>query len=248
MKKIKLSLVTMLLLSAVACKKTGNSPSSRISGNVSTDEAADMVGASLSVNSNGIANISDDAALAANAVVTAHTPCGTTRTDSISRQSHSGSAVSFNYKLKYAFTVNCSNNQPDSLSASLTYSGSFSGPRLSSTNSGSSIFTVNGLLPTAKDFVINGEFKRSGSFQSKADTSNHGNNNIDIILKGLTIRKVQRTIAAGSATFSISGDVPHKGSFSFNGTLVFNGDGTATLTINGAVYTINLFTGEHRRD
>ena len=238
----------MLLLGAVACKKSGNSPSTHISGNVSTDEAADMVGTSLSINSNGIANISDDATLEANAVITAHTPCGTTRTDSISRQSASGSAVSFNYKLKYAFTVNCSNNQPDSLFSNLTYSGSFSGPRLSSSNSGSSDFTVNGLLPAAKDFIINGEFKRTGSFQSKVDTSNHGSNNIDIVVKGLTIRKPQRTIAGGSATFSISGDVPRKGSFSFNGTLVFNGDGTATLTINGAVYTINLFTGERRRD
>ena len=34
-----------------------------------------------------------------------------------------------------------------------------------------------------------------------------------------------------------------KGSFTYTGALVFNGNGTATLTLNGTVYTINLTTG-----
>jgi len=103
-------------------------------------------------------------------------------------------------------------------------------------------------LPTAPDFVINGEYKQNGSFQSKIDTAKHGNNKIDIVVKGLTITKPARTIASGNATISMSGDTPKKGSFSYTGTLVFNGDGTATLTLNGTVYTIKLDTGERFRE
>jgi len=241
MKKIQLTIVAMLLLGAVACKKTSNSPN--ITANVSNAEAADMAASSLSLNSNGLANVSDDATSDASTYVNAHVACGTIKSDSISRNNTVG-PYTYSYNLKYNYVVDCANNVPDSLSSNLVYNGSFSGPNLSSTNSGSSIFTVEGLSPTALDFVINGEYKRSGSFQSKIDTTNHGNSNVDIVVKALTITKSDRTIASGTATISITGDVPKKGNFSYTGTLVFNGDGTATLTLNGTVYTINLQTGQ----
>jgi len=44
--------------------------------------------------------------------------------------------------------------------------------------------------------------------------------------------------------FTITGNVPKKGDFSFTGSMVFNGDGTANLTVNGTVYIVNLETGE----
>jgi len=233
----------MLLLGAVACKKSNNTNPSN--GNVSNQEAADMVAGSISLNSNGVANLAADASF--DAAVISETPnaCGTIKSDSISRHSPAGAMYSYSYNVKYKFVVNCnSNNVPDSLSSTLTYSGSFSGPNLSSSNSGSSVFDVNGLLPAAKNFVINGEFKRAGSFSSKIDTSNHGNSNIDIVINSLTLTKPNRKIVSGNAAISITGDVPRKGSFTYTGTLVFNGNGTATLTLNGTVYLINLETGE----
>lgn len=249
MKKIKLSLALMLLLGAVACKKTYNSSSlsPKLTANVSADEAADMVAGSISLSSNGLASTTDDATQMAASLVTSHAKCGTVRADTISRQNTTGTTT-FSYNLTYNYVVNCNgSNQPDSLSSSLIYSGSFNGPNLSSSNSGSSIFTVSGLLPTATNFVINGEFKRNGSFKSKVDTTNVGSNNVDIVINALTLKKPSRSIVSGSATIAITGNVPKKGNFSFTGTLVFNGDGTATLTINGNVYTINLTTGQRNR-
>jgi len=140
--------------------------------------------------------------------------------------------------------MNCNNSVPDNLTGSLTYSGSFSGPRLSSTNSGSATFVVAGLSPNATNFVINGEYKRSGTFQSKTDTTNRGSYSVDIVVTNLKLTKPGRTIASGTATISITGDVAKKGSFSYAGTLVFNADGTATLTLSGKVYIINLTIGD----
>jgi hypothetical protein len=248
MKKIQLSFVAMLLLGAVACRKnSGNLPAVN-NNNVSNAEAASMVAGAVSLNSNGVANLAGDAALDATLIGRIPNACGTIRSDTISRQSSAGATVTYSYNLKYNYTVDCNtSSQPDSLSSTLTYSGSFSGSNLSSTNTGSSIFTVNGLLPTASDFVINGEFKRAGSFSSKIDTTNHGNSNIDIVINSLTLLKQSRTIVSGNAAISITGDVPKKGSFSYTGTLVFNGNGTATLTLNGTVYVINLGSGGYSR-
>lgn len=241
MKKIQLSIVAMLMLGAVACKKSETS--SGLTTNVSNSEAADMVASSLSLNSNGVANVSADVALDATTYSNAHLPCGTVKADSISRQSLAGSAYTYSYNLKYNYTVMCTNNVPDNLSGSLAYSGSFSGPNLSSANSGSAVFTVAGLSPTASSFVINGEYKRAGSFKSKVDTTHAGNSNIDVVVSSLTVTKPGRVITGGTATISVTGDVPKKGNFTYAGTLVFNSDGTATLTLNGTVYKINLTTG-----
>ncbi len=156
MKKVKLSFVAILLLGAVACNKTNNSVSpgsAHITANVSNAEAADMVAGSLSLNSNGVANVAGDATLNATNMINTHAKCGTIHADTIYRQSTAGSAYSYSYNLTYNFTVNCnSSNQPDSLSSSLVYRGSFNGPNLSSTNSGSSIFTVGGLAPRINRF------------------------------------------------------------------------------------------------
>jgi len=249
MKRVRFSILIMLLLGAAACKKSVNTmPNPAINGNVTTDDAADMVAGSLSMNSNGIANVASDATLNATVMFDAHPKCGTVRSDTISRQSNSGLPFTFSYRLTYNFMVDCnSSSVPDSLSSNLSYSGSYSGPNMSSTNSGSSIFGVGGLLPTDTAFVINGEYKRAGSFSSKIDTAHNGSSNIDIVVTGLLVKKHTHMIEGGSATFTITG-TGRKGSFSFTGTIVFNNDGTATLTVNGTVYTINLETGDrHRR-
>src|ERR1700722_13062549 len=139
MKNFKFSFLIILLLGVAACKKSVNTmPSPTVTGNVSTDDAADMVAGSLSLNSNGVADMAADATL--NATVMGdddHLKCGTVRSDTISRQSSNGSPFMFSYKLTYNFMVDCnSSSQPDSLSSNLTYSGSYSGPNMSGSNSG----------------------------------------------------------------------------------------------------------------
>ncbi len=246
MKNVKLFIPIMLLLGATACKKSLDTAHPTFTGSISTNDAADIAAGSLSLNSNGVANIASDAAL--NATVMDdddRLKCGDMRSDTVSRQSSPGAPYTYSYKSTYNFMVDCNaSSQPDSLSSNLTYAGSYSGPNMSGTNSGSSIFGVGGLLQADTAFVINGEYKRAGSFSSKTDTAKHGSNSVDIVISGLTLKKPTRMIESGTATIAITGTVPGKGSFSFTGTLVFNGDGTATLTINGNVYTINLETGE----
>ena len=244
MKNVKFYALALLLAATVSCKKNDGSSSVKIKGNVSNDDAADMVAASMSSNFNGVAAVSGDVTISAQAFVNLHLACGATKTDSVFR-SYNGTQVSYNYKLKYSYTLNCnSNNVPDNLSSSLSYNGSYDGPRIESSNSGSSSFTVAGVAGAATNFGITGEYKRDGSFKSKVDTTNAGSSHIDINVQSLVVTKIGHKIASGSATFTITGNVPKKGDFSFTGSMVFNGDGTANLTVNGTVYIVNLETGE----
>lgn len=242
MRKFKLLIMVAVLLGA-ACKKSYTPPVT-ITTNVTNAEAADMAAGAVSLNSNGVANVSDDASLTATAYVALHLPCGTTKSDSLSRTSAPGATRLYSYSLKYSYTLNCNaNNIPDNLTGSLIYGGNFNGPNISSANSGTANFTIAGLSPTANNYVINGEYKRTGTFQSKVDTSNHGNSSITIAIAALTVKKTTRAILSGTGTVTITGTVPKKGAFSYTGALVFNGDGTASLTVNGTVYRIDLATG-----
>lgn len=251
MKKLKLTLAALVIIGAFSCKKTNSNVAA--TGTVTTDQAADIAAGSLALNSEGLATVSDDVsanALTLNSVngglkvntIEKHQECGTTVSDSVSRVSTSDS-VSINYFFKYNHTLNCnSNNQPDNMVNVLTYHGSFDGPNVTSTNTGSSTFTIAGLTTTATNFVINGEYKRAGTFQSKVGNKVSGNSTIDIVVTNLTLTKPARKIASGNATISITGTSP-KGTFSYTGNIVFNGDNSATLTINNNAYTIDLRTG-----
>lgn len=260
MKNLKLSLIVLLMLGAFSCKKDNSSSSG---SSVTTDQAADLAASSLAENSNGFSTVTDDIAvnaqgissvnsgLAVNstqATASVHQECGTTLTDSVTRNVTVDS-VTINYFFKYSHTLNCnSSNQPDNVINALSYKGSFDGPRLSSTNSGSANVTIAGLTSTATNFVLNGEYKRDGSFQSKVGNKASGNSHIDIVGTNITLSKPGRKILSGTATITISGTGPKGNAFNYTGTIVFNGDGTATLTLSGgASYTINLASGWRAR-
>jgi len=59
--------------------------------------------------------------------------------------------------------------------------------------------------------------------------------------------KPLRTVKSGTASFTVSGNMPKRGEFNYTGTIVFNGENNATLTINSNTYLINLATGAKRR-
>jgi len=245
MKTFKLLMTALLLTGAVACNKYGtlrsvyNGP-----GNFSNGNAADLIAGSLAVNSNGVAIVSSNVAFTSQSLADQHMACGTTKADTVNQQSAAGASTTYSYNSTFSYTLNCnSSNQPDSTSTSSVYSGSYSNSNYSSSNSGSSIFTTSGLAPASTQAVVNGEFKQAGSFQSKTTATNMGNHNIDIVLKSLTFTKATRQIASGNATIAVTGSTPSQGSFSYSGTLIFNGDGTATLILNSITYKIDLNTG-----
>lgn len=254
MKTLKLSAIALaiVMIGIYSCQKSNSNSGSTA---VTADQAADIAAGSLAENSNGLASVTDN--ISANALADAstsgqsvnslgtssvHQECGTTLTDSASNAG-SADSVTWNYSVKYARTLNCNaQSQPDNIVTTLAYSGNYDGPNVSSNNSGTANFTIAGLTQSAANYVVNGEYKRSGSFTSKVGNKNSYSSDVDIVATNVTLSKPGRRINGGSATISITGTSP-KGSFSYTGTIVFNSSSSATLTINGNVYNIDLHTG-----
>jgi hypothetical protein len=59
----------------------------------------------------------------------------------------------------------------------------------------------------------------------------------------VVVDKESHEILSGSASATITGTVTGKGSFTYTGTIVFNGDHMAELTVKGTKYLVNLATG-----
>ena len=236
MKTLRLTAIAFLLVGAMASCKKGNGSSQPNSN--STDEAADLVTASLSPSTQGALSGTTDITVSADAKLNVDTTCGVTWADSVDRSIPFGQQYDYTYKAKYTYVYNC--GTPPSVTTTSAYSGSFVTPDLASTFTGSSDFTIAGVNRASTDYTINGEYKRSGSFQSKTDTTYEGTHSVDITVTNLVLIKPLRIIKSGSATFTISGDMPKRGAFSYTGTIVFNGGDNATLTVNGQGYLINL--------
>ncbi|WP_461452888.1 hypothetical protein [Mucilaginibacter sp.] len=213
-----------------------------------TDEAADLVTASISANSQGSLNGFSDMTLSSETKIKIDSVCGTVWTDSVNRSipfTTTGS-YGYSYKANYTYALNCTNGVFNHSSTSTsTYSGSVRNAILSSTFTGSSNITISGLGVSYPAYIINGNYTRSGSFQSQTDTSYHGTHTISLTLTNVTLTKPLEVLqSGGSASFTITGNMPSKGgAFSSTGSIVFNGGYNATLTVNGIVYSINLQTG-----
>ncbi|MES2275872.1 MAG: hypothetical protein V4592_07610 [Bacteroidota bacterium] len=236
-------LLTIIAVSAIffGCKKEKVVKST----NISNAQAAAMVATALSVNANGFASIKNDITLYAKNVTNAGKGCGVVDSFAVARQESITSTINYNYALGYYYVVNCNNNIQDNLTSSIIYNGSFDAANLTTINSVNSNISLASLSGSGTNYSLNGNYQTTGTFQTLDATQLAGNNSISMDIKDLLVTKSSRSIISGSANISVAGTVKiNKNTFVYNGTLVFKDATTATLTLEGINYTINLTTAD----
>ena len=239
MKFLKILVVVTIITGIAACKKAPLSDVSK-----PNDDAAIIVAEALATNNYGITNITQD--ISTNAIELANKSnivCGLSITDSVIRKSMPGTSFNYDYKLNYTNKLNCNTaNLPDNITGTLTYAGNFTGPKLVSKSNGNRTYRIAGLTPSAENHVFNGEYKSYNTYKFKTDTTNKGTANIYFGIKNLIVSKLNHTIISGTAMVMITGGSTKKANFTYNGTLTFSAS-SATLTLNGDEYNIDITTG-----
>jgi len=258
MKKLTIFVLGSLLVFASSCKKD-DTTSTTSSAAVSTDEAAQIVGASLASTSGGATDaMGEAAATSVDASSTLKSASiyrllkDTSFTVSGTRINAAGDTVTFNNAKTYKLTLLLDSATlviPQNLTAVHTCDGSVSALRYTETHLANGTFVYTNLVTVTgstitKDSIwtMNGTYTRTGThvIRSNAKTISHSTT---ITFTNLLINKKTKVISGGTATVTIAGSVKNKGSFTYTGTLVFNGSGVGTLTISGVSYLINLLTG-----
>jgi hypothetical protein len=244
MKKNKAWLFLSLLTAAVACQDD-NEPANSIS----PEEAALIVASSLASNTSGVTSVSDKSADVAVDLVADNAGgrvevCGVSQNLDLSGSSPDGAVVSYAYDFSYKFKLNCnSEDQPADVSVNLSYSGQFDAPKLAAEHTGLAELYVTGLEETETGFMLNGLYKRSGSFENK-EKEQSGSSTVEITLTEVAVDKQTHKIISGSGTYALNGTVPAKGDFSYNGSIVFEGLDGAVIDVKGAKFNTNLKNGE----
>lgn len=240
--KTAIRLLTMVFVSALAvsgCRKEKKEDEQVIT----TDDAADVVEYSLSSSSGGFAEqVSDGSEYAYEQGLRAGTSleCGVAFDTTVTR-SHTGT-ITASYTHQRHFLLGCdSASNPVSLEYSGSYSGNYDGPRMHSSNTGNRNWIVKGLEAGSADYIYNGSFTRSGEHVSEVRNQYTFTSSLSMNTSNLHVAKSDRRIVSGTSSLTLSCMVSNGNTYSFSGSIVFNADHTATLTLNGNTYTIVLY-------
>lgn len=220
------------VLSLVSCKKDPE----EIQALISDAEAAEIVETAVAERSAGVTVSTEDMA-----EMLASLGCGEPGDTTLQ---HSGSAgpASYTGTFDLGWLITCSNlGVPQSAAFSLDGTTSFTATRWSGSGSGSGDLTATGLNPAATDYIFDGEYSSSRNLTGNLRVVDPViSTTTELVLTDLTIRKSDKVITGGTATVVITATNARGGSRTVNGTLVFNGNGTATVTVNGYSHTFDI--------
>lgn len=210
--------------------------------NLSNEEVALVVEGALSNGTQGIsAEVSDAIFITQEyAQKTGNNErCGETFDSTVTRNINEV-RVTANYTTTWNWTVHCNNLKiPTSLDFGTSSSGEYETMHMASDDNASSDWTIGNLL-TGSSYTLQGSYTREGSQTSKVRDQNSFTSDLNVIITSLNVNKNTLRIDSGSATFTLTGSGTGGNSFSYEGTIIFNGNGAATITINGESFDIQL--------
>lgn len=243
--KKSILLFASVLTAFAACKdEEAETPNA-----ISSNEAAVMVGSSFASNSSGVSFVSRESAGKSEDMLEDHTngriaTCGVSQSIDLAGASPVGGTITWSYDFSYNFRLNCNADElPDNIAVNLSYNGDFDSPKLAFEHSGLSELTLKGLEDSATDFLMNGLYKRSGSFEIKEGEKKSGSSSIDITITNVVIDKTTHKIVSGNSSFLLTGSVSGKGTFKYEGTVEFSGSDSAQMKIKNEVFLLNLNDG-----
>ncbi len=229
-------LVAILFLAASAltafssCKKDPE----EIAALLSDSEAAEIVETTLSDRNAGAEMPTVDLA---KLIESSLGSCGVPGDTTFSKSK--AGAVSYNYTFDLGWIVNCNAlNIPQNATATLKGNGTFGTARWDGSTQGSGTLTFTGLALSAPAYIASGSYSTTGNLAGdfrKIDPSITCVT--DLTLTNLTISKTTFVITGGTGTLKITATSANGQTQTFNGTLVFNADGTVTVTVNGHTHT-----------
>lgn len=167
--------------------------------------------------------------------------CGVPGDTTLQRAKTTG-PVTYNYTFDMDWLVQCNNlNVPTAATVDIAGNGSFSTQRWAGSDATTGELSITGLNPQAPDYIVNGAYTLEGDVTGSLRNANPTLNcTTTLNLSDLAIRKSDRLIAGGTGTATVVVTNGKGRSETLNGALVFNGDGTVTVTVNGHTHTFPI--------
>lgn len=153
---------------------------------------------------------------------------------------YTGINLQANYAVNWGYNLTCTFGVPSTAVLTATSDGTYSTNRMKSDDNSTANLTITGLQPTFSALNFSGNLTRNGSQTITVNSKTREvTSTITLNLTDLVVNKTTYEIESGSGTAVLTADNGDD-TFTFNGSITFNGGGSATLVINGNTYTINL--------
>jgi hypothetical protein len=234
MKTIHKAMLGFILFGAIACTEENNEPTYT----PTQEDAAKIVEESLASSSGGMTD--EMASLGGTLVAKSgeiELECGiafdTTFTFTITGD------VNGAFTRDWILLLNCPEGESPFIDVNTTYSGSFDGPIRSHEREGARNWIWSEVGPIGNLRFMNGTGNHSGSRVFNASEATFSWNYLAEWTE-VAVLKETNQIESGSGVFTLVIVGPEGNSFTFDGTVVFNGNESATITINGEVYELDL--------
>lgn len=236
MKNLKNLAAIIISLSIVSCSDDDET----ITQAITEEEAVEIIEASLAKESAGLEASTYEYAKTFEEETSQNVQCNEQVTDSYNF-SHNGSVVQASYNYSWNYTITCNGlNVPQSATFNATGSGTYTTSRLASNDSSTFTASVTGLQPTSSAIIFNATYQREGTQQLTTNQATRSvNTDFNATVVDLTVGKADYQVDSGTGSFTLSGST-NQGNFIYTGNIVFNGNNTATVTINGSQFTIDL--------
>lgn len=166
--------------------------------------------------------------------------CNTTIDSSYSKDKGIGT-FTYGYTYNFTGTVNCdAANMPQNIAFNYSTLGTYTAPRMSSSDEGTYNVVVNGINPSSTNYDLVGSYTRVGTQTTKIRNTLTFTATLGVALNSLLVDKTTKDIQSGNGTFTVNGATSGGESISYDGSITYNDDNTATINLNGKDYTINL--------
>ncbi|WCO02795.1 hypothetical protein [Psychroserpens ponticola] len=241
MKISKLFLISLIVfnLIIVTSSCSTNDDNTTKTSELSEEEAVELIESSLKKSTGGLNDNTKTFAESLTTDITINEDCSVIYNDTFVIN-YDESVVQASYTVDWSYEMTCNNiGISQSVEFSSSTDGNYSSQRIISNDNSTSYFEITGLQPTANSMVLNGDYERNGMQELTIVNTRSVISNLTVDLTDIIIDKSSSSITSGTATLTLSGSSKNK-SFSFEGSLVFNDDETATLIINENTYVINL--------
>lgn len=240
MKNFKILSFLFLVFMAFSCSDSEDNPLVEPEQSITEEEAIDLVESSIAEETAGLTKSSYDYTKSYEEGIAQNIQCENTIQDNFS-YTNNGAFAEVNYNFMWEYTISCNAlSVPQSALLNVSGSGIYTTPRIASDDSSSLSAQLSGLQPTSSNIIYNGTYERSGIQQVTTNqVSKTITTEFNAAISDLTVKKSDYSVSSGSGTFTLSGSNDGE-SFSFEGSITFNGDGTATIVINGNEYAIDI--------
>ncbi|MBK6998394.1 MAG: hypothetical protein IPH31_27270 [Lewinellaceae bacterium] len=202
---------------------------------ITNSEAAEIIEDAVANRTAGLTAPTIDAAAIVDAYLNS---CGIPGDTSFNKVK-TGGAATYDYTFGMDWLVTCSNlNVPQTANIGIEGNGNFTSPHWLGSEATIGDLTFTGLNPQESSYVVNGSYDLTGNLTgSLRKVSPSFDCIVALDLTNLLLDKTTYKITGGSGFATVTASTANGQSRTLTGTLVFNGNGSATVEVNGYEHT-----------